>query len=173
MAWQRTYTLLEPSPADIRARLVAVERELVSRAIAKGIIRSAGEARIRDLEGEDLGLDTEVFVHSVTAANTWEKYYDGTKRIDAVTIGDMIICIVGMYNDAADPKSIKVRYSVGVPLRPILEVSFQPVYVQDQPKLLLTKDVWFEKGDKATIEVYARATGADGLAFLGLVCEKA
>jgi hypothetical protein len=163
---QRQYVLLEPTVADLRGRLPAIESDLVARAIAKGIIRSAAEAKIRPLDALDLGKTTKEFVHSFASTN-WEKY------VDAETIGDMCITIFGLANLSADPKLLDVRFSVGVPLRPIFQTgTLEASYVQTEPKVVFTDDVKYDKGDKATIELIGRATGSEKFVLLGLVVEK-
>jgi hypothetical protein len=164
---KREYILPQVEGPDIRARLAGIEAELINRAIKKGIIREAKEARIRLLDATDFGKPTREFTHTFSAAHVWEKW------ADAVEVGDKIICIVGAYNYNANPKTNSIRFGVGVPVRPVFEANVDPMYVQQEPKVLFTDDVFYEKGDKVTIELYGTATGDDTLSLLGLVCEKA
>jgi len=166
-------TLVKVDAPQIRARLMALKEELIRRALAKGVIKTRGEAVIRDLLPEtDFGLANEVWVHSQAAANTWERYYDGTKRIEAVLVEDKVIGIIGMRNDAADPKVVVIRFGLGWPLTVVRGVfHVQSQYLEPEIIALFSKDIIYEKGEKITIEVYGRAAGADGTAFIGLVCE--
>jgi hypothetical protein len=167
MPVKRQYSILEPLPTDIRNRLVAIEGDLIHRAIAKGIIRTPDEAKIGPIDATDFGKTTKQFVHSFSSADTWEKY------VDAQAIGDAVMTIVGIANLSADPKLLDISFSVGVPLRPLFQSGdLEAAYAQTEPKVLFTEDVKYDKGDKATIEVMGRATGSEKFVLMGLKCEK-
>lgn len=167
---KRQFQVLQPLGPEVNIALERIVPELIRRAIAKGVIRAAEEAKIRPLDALDFGKTTKKFTHTFAAADTWEKY------VDAYTIGDCVIGIVGVASDSTSPKLIDIRFSVGVPLRPILQTgTLQAMYVQEEKKVLLKEgeEVYYEKGDKATIELYGTATGAESFILIGLVCEKA
>jgi hypothetical protein len=169
MPESRQFLVLQPTGPELNFALERLVPELVRRAIAKGVIRTPDEARVRPLDALDLGKTTKAFSHTFAADNTWEKY------VDAETIGDMVIGIVGIASDSADKRLLDVRFSVGVPLRPIFQTgTLQAMYVQEEPKALFKsgEEPIFEKGDKATIEVYGRSTGEESFVLLGLVVEK-
>jgi hypothetical protein len=164
------YPIFEPTSGDIRSRLAGLENSLIQRAIAKGIIRDPSEAKVRPLTAQDLDSTkpSEAFSHSFSASNTWEKY------VDAKTVGDMVITIVGLANLSDSPKLLDVRFGVGTPVRSKFQTGLlTPMYVQEEKKVLFTKDVEYDKGDKVTIEVLGSATGTEDFALIGLVCEKA
>lgn len=164
------YPVLEPAGGDIRGRLLMVTDELVARAIAKGIIRNPTEAKIRPLNAQDLDSTktTEAFSHSFSSANTWEKY------VDAKTVGDAVITIVGLANLSASPKLLEARFGVGTPVRSQFQTGLlTPMYVQEEAKVLFTEDVKYDKGDKVTIELLGSATGTEDFALIGLLVEKA
>jgi hypothetical protein len=164
------YTILQPTSGDIRGRLAELETNLIQRAIAKGIIREPGEAKIRPLNAQDLDSTkpSEAFSHSFSDADTWEKY------VDTKTVGDMVITIVGLANLSDDPKLLDMRFGVGTPVRSKFQTGLlTPMYVQEEKKVLFTRNVEYDKGDKVTIEVLGSATGEEKFALIGLVCEKA
>jgi len=168
MPLERHFPVLQPTAAELNSILQEVAPILHRRAVAKGIVRPEDICRISALNAFDLGQKVGTFEHTFTAAHTYEKY------VDAYTLGDMCIAIVGIASDDADPGLYGVRFSVGVPLRPITEQKFQAMLMQKEPKIIFKRErvVYYDKGDRVTIELIGRRTGAESFILLGLKAEK-
>lgn len=164
---KREYTLLQVGRPDIISRIASVEPDIVSRAIKLGVIKNPEEARVRTLDARDLGKTVAYFQHTFAAANTMEKY------VDAYEVKGKVICIFGVAFTGAK-NLVNIRFGKGVPVRPVFETGLvDAAYVQQEPKVLFSEDVWVEPGEKLTIEVEGRDTGAENFVLMGLVCEKA
>ncbi|MEM2234023.1 MAG: hypothetical protein QXP81_10855 [Nitrososphaerota archaeon] len=165
---KREYTLLQVGRPDIISRIASVEPDIVSRAIKLGVIKNPEEARVRTLDARDLGKTVAYFQHTFAAANTMEKY------VDAYEVKGKVICIFGAAFTSDLQNLVNIRFGKGVPVRPVFETGLvDAAYVQQEPKVLFSEDVWVEPGEKLTIELESRAIGAENFVLMGLVCEKA
>lgn len=159
--------LPKPDGAEIRARMATLKEELISRALAKGIITVREEAVVRSISPkEDFGFTRDVWEESVTE-NVW------VNVVQALEVKGKVIGIAGIRNDAEEPITTAIRFGLGWPITTVRGYfHVQSEYLEPEVITLFSKDIIYDEGERMTIQQYARKTGTDGLIYLGLVCEK-
>ena len=163
MAGQVSYVI----PADelevvdlkgIRAEALELLRDLI-----KSVGKSPEDYDIRDvLPKTDLGLASETWKISYSAAETWEK------KVDLSLPENKFIVFYGYANKSASPKTVAIKfYSGAVPIR-VFQV--EKIYVKEQP-FGYFKPFGFKEGEKLIIEFYGKEAGDDEPMLLGFVAE--
>jgi len=168
-----SYHEVKADRAAVLAKLTALEAELIRRAVDQKIggITQPGEVEVTQISPvEDFGKTTEDWTYTYTADQTWERY------ISAYDIGERVIGIIGIKFLSATPYLAAARFGLGWPLTFIKGwFHVEDAHTEPQAIVVFKSPVIFNKGDKATIEVYGRydATGVtEKFAFIGLVARK-
>jgi len=118
---------------------------------------------IRDiLPKTDLGLTSEEWKISYTAANTWEA------KIDLTIPDDKFLVLFGYQNNAADPKTVAMKFYRDV--TPIEVVQVENLYTYSEPIGFFTPMGWKES-ETIKIEFYGKAAGDDYPVLRGFVAE--
>ena len=112
------------------------------------------------LPKEDLGLSTEKFEYTFTAANDEENYVDQTVP------DDKFIVVYGYTNTNANPATLVTKFYNGASIKKILHV--QAAYAQQQPFMFFDPIVWSE-GDSMKITLIGDSATTDNPVLLGLV----
>jgi len=125
---------------------------------AKG--KNPADYTIIDLFPSDLGLSTEEWSHTYSAANTEEEFAN-------LTVPDeKFIAIYGYTNTNSSPITLYAKFYKGASVEKI--VHFQAVYAQEEPFAYFDPQVWSE-GDRLKIVIYGNAAATDNPVFLGFV----
>jgi len=169
----RSHHTVKTDKAEVSAKLVALRTEIVRRAVEQKIagITLPEQVEVTQISPvEDLGKTVEDWTYTYTAAQTWERF------IEAYDIGERIIGIIGVRILSPNPYTIVVRFGLGWPLTFIKGwFHIESGHGEPQVMVVFEQPIIFNKGDKATIELYGRA-GATGVTerieFVGLAARK-
>jgi len=150
---------------------IKLEDVIKARQEAKTLLEEAIKARgkkpeayvIRDvLPKTDLGLANEEWKITYTAGYTWES------KVDKTLPEDNFGCFYGFQNNAADPKTLAVKFYKDV--IPVEVVQVENVYTYAEPIGFFTPLVWSES-EKIKVEMYGKAAGDDFPVIRGLWAE--
>ena len=118
---------------------------------------------IRDLLPTDLGLSSDVWSHTYSAATTDENIV--SKTLD----DDRFVVIYAVANASASPLTTKLTFYRGS--IPIKIYGLEDMYIEDVPKKFLDEPLVWSEGEKIVIKGYASATGDDKIIFKGYIAE--
>lgn len=133
----------------------------------ENMIRSVGknpeDYNVRDiLPATDLGLPSESWSVSYTAANTW------VRLVNITVPQNVFIVFYGYTNKSASPKTVAVKFYSGAV--PVAIFQLEKLYTKREPTGYF-KPLGFKEFERLAIEFYPRATGADEPTLLGFVAE--
>lgn len=158
-----------PTAAEVAALEEAVKAKLTDILIKKGVVKSPEEIAFRKIRPTDIGLANDVWAESIGTANAWNRITPA----DGQKIEDKAIAIFGVANLEADYLSTGIRLTKGAgrDLITLFEGFFEEMYLEEVPKALFKKVVYFEPEDYMNMYLYGRKTGTDRVILLGVVAE--
>lgn len=155
---------------EIQARREALAKELVSRMVTKGVVKSAAEIAIRDiLPKTDLNFTNETWITATLPQYSYTAIADfrlpANKMIGFYGVQDL----AGGFDTGI---TAIVRFKIGPGAARVLDVwHVQKIQSEEEKIGLSEKDIIYENQDYMRIEYYNIATGTSQLMLLGLVAE--
>jgi hypothetical protein len=162
--------LTKPTPQQIEAARQALDAKLIEIAVAKGAVRSANDAIVRDLlPDNDLRAsgDIQYFEQQVSAGAWASPTYSGT--LD----DDQVMGIYGVKALNAVPKTAAIRFWDGTGRTAVIDIwQVEAAWGEEEsPMAIAIKPIIYEPDRGFNIDQYAKSAGADQIAFLGRVVE--
>jgi hypothetical protein len=170
------------SPASIEALEKAVERELLRRAVAQKVVTSEAEAVVRDLTASDLnGVSGELWAEYCSAAS-YNTVFSGQllnpdKCVAIYGLGDGFLtrcsAAAPTSGGAAIPPGKTLKFGLGAGpavIKDIWDVS--KIRTNPNRKQIFTHTpIYYDKGDKFTIQLRGDREAIDHVILIGKVCE--
>jgi len=148
---------------EVLALIKDLEAELIRRAIARKIRKTAEELIVRTLTPTDLGFLIIYSSQTITAA------YDYNKTVDFTLPDDVIIAIFGIKSKLVEPLTTVLKFWKNI--TPLIVTQIEKIETEKIRELILETPIIWEAGERIRIDQYARATGTDEIVYLGLICE--
>jgi hypothetical protein len=170
------------SPASIEALEKQVERELLRRAIAQKVITAEAEGVVRDLTPSDLnGVSGETWVQHCSAGQ-YNTVFSGQ-----LLNPDKCVAIYGMADGfythlsgsaatsggAAIPPGKTIKFGLGAGPAVIKDIwDISKIRTNPNRKQIFTHNpIYYDKGDKFTIQIRGERSAVDHVILIGKVCE--
>jgi len=128
---------------------------------AKG--KNPADYAIRDLQPTDLGLSTDVWKFTYSAATT------ETNLVNTTLGDDVFIAIFAVENRSSTPLTTRLTFYKGT--IPLKKINVEDMYVEDVPKKVLDEPLVWSESDTLKIVGYAENAGEDKVIFKGFIAE--
>ena len=151
-------------------QLRAIE-DAVKEKLLEVAMRETGKKReelvIRDiLPKTDLGLTNEVWVASISTANSWNTWI--TKELPK----NKFIAFYGVAVLSASPITTGVAFKIGATGATTKDIMmYEEIFAEEKPVGYTEEPIIYKGGDYVYIQLYGKSTGTEYIVLKGMICE--